>query len=265
MLIGVANSIAKGKDFDPLYTYNFVYEHNFFSIIQIYLNKFNIYNYNFIQFYKIYSKNANTISLLYHLDDTLEKMIQELDEEYLVALRHSFNNLSHEGYVIHINMTEEIIVYQKILKKLKGILTPPFCLELVFNAETARNPQDSFNDFFRLISMPEIKDFVKPVLDIPRFFHKQLPWVKEEALQNIIEGLNYLNEHKITPIFHLIDVTSNLQKRKHFCALGRGILPLDQILEYQKKLGLQFHSIILEHEDPESVIESIPFLQKYFL
>jgi hypothetical protein len=260
MNIGVANSISKKQAYNSIDSLEFIKNHNYFSLMQIYLNETHIDEYYFKQFYYFYSKYANKISIIYHLTYSIEDFLTNSYQDYIRSIQKYRVQLPPIGWVIHINMSQPKEKYKaKILElSLEGI--SPLFIEWVF--DPAVDVEKSIESFLKLILTHANDLSIRPVIDIPRFYHKDLGFTIHSATQHVNRIISSFNLHGIPIIYHLIDVASMEQKRKHFCALGKGIIPWNTLFPSICQSS-EDSIIIFEHEEKSQALESALFLKKF--
>jgi hypothetical protein len=103
------------------------------------------------------------------------------------------------------------------------------------------------------------------VQDISRLFDAVLGLTEEEAsklVSDVVQGLGQ-PDLEIPVLLHLIDSTSlDLEHRTHWCPLGTGVIPYDELLKQIFASTTRIEAVIFEFEDKRNPLESLPFLYK---
>lgn len=264
MKFGVANSICKKNGYDFIETARFALNHPELETIQLYLDQNHIHEQYYTQFYNFYNKFANTFLLIFHFPYSIEYFHQTDFHDALGIIQQFWCKLPHEGIIFHWDGTLTISHYFQILEQLQRQIHSPVLLELVFDQLEYRSPHKIVKAFTKIILETCSSFGVKPVLDIPRFFHQQVRLSVSQSISVVQELLHEFGSREIPVYLHLIDVKHARQHREDFCAVGEGIIPYPAILKQDPAFLSSIESVILELEDPAQVMPSIQYLHSLF-
>ena len=67
---------------------------------------------------------------------------------------------------------------------------------------------------------------------------------------------NFFTQNNIPILLHLVNFTSNTQRRHEFCALEEGYIPYPEIFAFIQKNRPSITGIILEFEDKINTLKS---------
>ena len=254
--IGVANSISSNFDFDPLDTIAFAKQSEY-PIIQIYLNE------EIIRDAKLLRKIAKGIV---DFDQVYFHAAGELNEEfaessYRSQLYEFLNDLEDTNYIIHFDERSSI---DKLIR-LADTLAKNGPQIYVENYFMNKGPEDAVKNLKKYMALFTLSSnfgtHLRPVLDLPRLFHKKIGFTAEESLEWTFQLINFFGNRRIPSLFHLIDATDPGQARSSYTSIGKGYIPYDQIFAFLKKTRPQIEGIVLEFEDKMNPLHSKEYIK----
>ncbi len=259
--VGIATSVSAAHDFDPLDTAAFLKEHPEFRIIQVYLNGGLVKNTSHLEAVKVRLDELAGIDVYYHLCMDLGASLKEW-EWYFSAIRELELHRSGRGFIIHMDPARPAREAEELLGFLTNKKIMPLWLENYFSgrgsADYLRQLQ-TYRDLFRLFRR---ECDIRPVLDIPRFFHRDHSITHEQSTRDVRDLLEKFAALGLPILLHAIDVTHPRQHREDFCPLGKGTLPYGEIFSYLRLKNLEtgVSGLILEYEDKRNPLDSLDFL-----
>ncbi|GAB4371298.1 MAG: hypothetical protein Kow0042_13980 [Calditrichia bacterium] len=253
--IGIANSVSANFGYDPLDAIQFAIQSNF-SIIQIYLPE-SIVNdraqLNRIR--QLLLSEPNLIPYL-HADGYLDG--EFVERAYTRLLFEFAAELNNSRVIIHF---DESTPLEEILKSIERLAQyeSPVLLENYFQKSGQENAEKNIRKYMAIFTLANSRGgavSLFPVLDLPRFFHKNLQMENDQALQWCYQLFNYFGNRQIPVLLHLIDCREASQERRGYCPIGEGYLPYQEIFSFIKKTAPTIEGIILEYEDKINPLKS---------
>ncbi len=253
--IGVANSVSANFSYDPLDAFRFARQSNF-KIFQIYLSE-NLLE----QPEKLDAISGKLVpnpfrNIYIHAAGYLNK--QFVESKYSKKLFAFMNQLENPRLIIHFDETaalEELLsIVEVIVKKQNSIY-----LENYFQSRGSVDAEKNLRKYlalFTLANSHQEKTHLFPVIDVPRFFHVNLEFEEEAALQWCFQIFNYFGNRQIPLLLHLIDCRDAKQKRSSYCAIGEGYIPYRKIFGFLRKTQPALDGIVLEYENKIDPLES---------
>lgn len=257
LLIGVANSISANFQFDPLDTFQFARQGNF-EIVQIYLNRQLLEQAETLA--SIRSEGAGFQAVYYHAEGFLNEDF--LKSEYRTELYRFLRSVESPNYIIHFDERaniDKLIRLVEILSKGAGKIY----IENYFLSSGKEAAEKNLKKYLALFTLStNFGQTVYPVFDVPRIFHRDLEFTREEALEWCYQILNFFGNRNIPLLLHLIDASTPDLSRFSFCALGSGCIPYDEIFKFIRKTAPNLAGIILEYEDKLHPLQSRDYLHR---
>ena len=257
--IGIASSVSATNGFDLLDTIQFARQENF-DYIQLYLNANTLQQKDTLQ--EVLNQQSQFTEIYYHAEGFLNNDFFE--SEYYKKMYSFLSNTISPNYIIHFDERMQPDQIEEIKEKIKNSFIKVY-VENYFienGKESSENNLKKYMDLFA--SSENIKEFLRPAIDIPRLFHKQTGFAPGESLILTYRLLNYFRELEIPLLLHMIDSTQSDMARHNFCPIGTGCMPYGYMLQFIANTQLTIESIILEFEDKVSPIESRDFIDIFF-
>lgn len=255
--IGVANSVSAHVGFDPLDTIRYARQENF-DVIQLYLDLQTLQNKETLQ--KILDQQSHFTEIYYHADGFLNDDF--FSSEYYKSLYSFLSNSIAPNYIIHFDERVEQEQMVQLREKIKASFLKVY-VENYFISGGKDTVQENIKRYMALFtSSEEIKEFLRPAIDIPRMFHKQTCLAMGEALILTYRLFNFFRELDMPILLHAIDSKLADMARHNFCPIGTGCIPYGYLMQFIANTPLAIESIILEFEDKVSPIESRDFIKK---
>ncbi len=258
---GIATSVSALYGYSPADTITYLRQHSIFSSLQIFIPS------DFQEKELLHPRISQTLNELSNTDIYIhiEGMLNHnlvSDTAYLQDIINATSQFSHKGYIIHFDQHTEIEDYEFLLQKLTDEGITPIWLEIYFTPD-GNNYQLQLSKYHSIFSLYHRRFTLRPVIDIPRFYHAQNQITMEQATVDLLLTLNLMKELKLPILLHLIDVKTENQQRKDFCALGEGIIPYRNIFHYIQNNNIVITDTILEFEDKIKPLESLNFLSDW--
>ena len=254
--IGVANSISRNFDFDPLDTMAFAKQSDY-SILQIYLNG------DIIQDEKLLGKIRKGVKdfeqVYFHAEGQLNEEFAE--SGYRAALYNFLDGIDNANYIIHFDEQSSI---DKLIRLVDTLAKdgPQIYIENFFLKDGTEDVIKNLKKYMALFTLSSnFGTNLRPVIDIPRLFNKKTGFSEEESLEWTFQLSNFFGNRRIPTLLHLIDATDTGQARSSFTALGQGVIPYDKIFNFFKKTRPALEGIILEYEDKMNPLHSREYIQ----
>ena len=258
--IGIATSVSALYNYDFNDTLDYFDQHSQFKSLQIYLDKEMVNNdTNIHQMLKRLALLENT-PVYFHLEGKLNSYLLE-NLDYLQKLAAINDLFEHQGFILHFDHKLEIMEYRELLQEFKENINSPLLIEIYFKAQNQTDYQQQLNKYQSLFSLFHKQFDIRPVIDIPRFYHINNKTSIEQATHDIKLTLNLMKSKELPVLLHLIDINNSRQTRSDFCTIGEGIIPYDEIFEYINYNKIQIENIILEYEDKIKPLESIKYFE----
>ena len=253
-ILSVASSV--GENYDTLDALNYAIE-NRFKGFQVYVNHQIISDVELRNTVREECKN-NDIKLITHAPDTLNwanVSNQDINKANEAILKYENDTLVVHHFDETISLDEAIRCLEFLNEQ--GVTT---CLENFFILG-ANSSEECFRSYLKLITWT-VKNNVKliPVFDIPRLYDDKVE-LKSKALGLIEEAFNTFLTIKTSIILHLID-GSSITNRNEWCPIGQGIVPYSEIFDRLNRYNIPVYMTILEYDDKQNPIESIPMLEE---
>lgn len=257
--IGVANSISANFQFDPLDTLQFARQGSF-EIVQIYLNRELLEQAETLA--SIRSEGAGFQEVYYHAEGFLNEDF--LKSEYRTELYRFLDSLESPNYIIHFDERSNIDKLIRLVETLSKEAGKIY-IENYFLSPGKIAAEKNLKKYLALFTLStNFGHTVYPVFDIPRIFHRDLEFTREEALEWCYQILNFFGNRNIPLLLHLIDATSTDFARFSFCTLGSGCIPYDAIFKFIRKTAPNLAGIILEYEDKINPLQSRDYICQIF-
>lgn len=251
MILGIADSVLKEKDYDPIDTIHFAVE-NKFSLVQVYVSESLIKD---KRLQKIISNVAsnNSLKLTCHSPITLGQ--DKLLEDFIKSAQAIMKQERVRKTVFHFDETTSLNQALTVIKKLQqnDLIV---CIENYFSSKNKKSVKDNIKKYLSLFAKAKSKDFpILPILDLPRFFDETNNIIDEatDIVQDLVQQLNNLN---YSIILHLIDSKSHNQERKNWCPFNEGVIPYERLFEHFNQLKVNIDHIVFEFEDTINTIKS---------
>ncbi len=242
--IGVANSISANFDYNPLDTLQFALNEGF-EMVQVYLSHALLHHPGwFNEFLEVLPEK---LPVVFHAQGNLNAAFFASD--YYQQLQTFLENYAAPRYVVHFDESVQVdrlvdIVEQHIVAEQVVLL------ENYFHRPGAEAAEKNIKKYMALFTLlVSGKGRLLPVLDIPRFFHAQLQWSSQQALNWVFQLINFFSLRRIPVLLHLVDYVTNKQQRHQFCPIGEGHIPYQEFFAFLRKTRPPISGIILEYED----------------
>ncbi len=241
--IGIATSLFKENDFDPIKTVEFALA-NKISIVQLYLNP--QLEYDSAQLADLHTLfEENQLTMLVHSPHYLNKAV--LDGHHTAALSKLFPARSKRYVVVHF---DEKCSMQEALKSAEDLNRAGFsiALENFYQGRTEKDLLENINNYITLIRLAaERKIDLVPVIDFPRLFIEHFAGCAPAFLTKLLlHGISLANRDII---LHMIDTKDAKLRREDWVPIGEGIIPYGEIFEMLEEYRFNILSAILEFED----------------
>ncbi|RMG41583.1 MAG: hypothetical protein D6732_02185, partial [Methanobacteriota archaeon] len=184
--VGVANSVSANFDFDPINTIQFARQSGF-EIIQIYLNRSILENHAVLK--QIREEESHFQKVYYHAEGFFNT--QFFGSDYQKRLFDFLTTASFSNFILHF---DEQVDIDGLLKYVESYPEdgPQIYLENFFQAKGPQKAEKNLKKYLALFTLLNMSPQVlKPVLDIPRIFHKNLGFTSEESIQWCYQLFNY--------------------------------------------------------------------------
>ncbi len=249
--IGIANSISANFEYDPLDTARFARNEGF-ELIQVYLSESLVKDAawwgEFVQ------ELGEAVNIIFHAHGDLNTAF--FTSDYYQALKAFFSQGIQPHYILHFDETVQVdhlvaLVEKQITNNEVLFLENYF---LSHGAEAAEKNLKKYMALFTLLVSGSNK--LRPVLDIPRFFHANLQWDDQVALNWLFQLMNFFSLRRIPMLLHLVDYVDNQQQKHQLCPVGNGYIPYKEIFHFIQKTSPLISGIILEYEDKLNPLKS---------
>ena len=257
--IGIANSVSVNFNYDPVDTIEYARQGNF-ELLQVFLNMALLGDKKTLQ--HIEAADTHFDQIYYHADGYLNDDFPE--SEYCQRLYSFLETIRTPSLVIHFDERESIDSLIGVARKLSE--RPPILyLENYFLKSGKENAEKNLKKYLALFTLSSTFGVtLRPVLDIPRFFHQNLEFNEQEALEWCFQSINFFANRQIPILLHLIDANSAAQERLTYTAVGSGYIPYEKIFRFIRKTRPPLAGIILEFEDKVHPLTSRDYLKKTF-
>lgn len=256
--IGIATSISALYNYDYTDTLTYFNQHHQFKSLQIFLNEAFVKDKKSIREMLDRVSAIENVDLYFHLQGELNTSFFE-NNEYLTSIAAIENQISHQGFILHFDHSPEIMEYGELLDNFKYFFQSPLLLELYFKSNNEKEYQQQLSKYQSLFSLYYKHYNIRPVIDIPRFYHLNNNIDIPRATHDVKLTLNLMKSKNLSVLLHLIDVCDHRQARGDFCSIGTGIIPYDDIFNYIRYNNIAIENIILEYEDKIKPLESLTF------
>ncbi len=249
--IGVANSISANFDYDPLDTLQFAVNEGF-ELLQVYLNQTLLSQTGWFDTFQ--RDLPEHMPVIFHAEGDLNDAF--FTSPYYHQLQTFLNGQSKPRYVVHF---DESIQVDRLVDMVEQQVAPGqvILLENYFRASGPEAAEKNIKKFMALFTLlVSGKDRLLPVLDIPRFFHAQLQWAPQQALNWVFQLINFFSLRRIPILLHLVDYADHQQQRHQFCPVGEGHIPYEEFFTFLRKTRPPISGIILEYEDKLNPLKS---------
>lgn len=255
--IGVANSVSANFQFDPLDTLNFARQSQF-DIVQIYLNEDTLDNARLQK--EIIQREVEFREIFYHAAGSLNNDFYQSD--YHRKLFDFLERSKFPNYILHFDERAGIDELIEMVNTLSESGFQLF-LENYFCQDGAVASEKNLKKYMALFTLTRnFGGSLLPVLDFPRIFNQNTGLDEAQALEWCFQIVNFFGNRQIPVLLHLIDSADSGQARSSFRAIGEGIIPYSQILNFIKKTRPALRGIILEFEDKINPLHSRDYLVK---
>lgn len=256
--IGIANSVSVNFDFDPLDTIKYAKQESF-EVIQIYLSQELLNNQKIID--GLHKQENEFKMIYYHADGFFNKEFPTSD--YFNSLIRFLQTTTQPNYILHFDENINIEKLFDLTDKLTSVGIKIY-IENYFQKSKKENAEKNIKKFTALFTLTNtVEDVIFPVIDIPRFFHKNLGFKKDEALKWCFQLFNFFSNKNIPILLHFIDCKDTTQSHHSYCPIGEGYLPYEEIFEFMKKTRPSISDIILEFEDKINPVVSRNFINQH--
>jgi hypothetical protein len=251
--IGIANSVSYNSDYDPLDTIQFMGQSEF-EIIQIYLNNELLENSRKLASLAEQLKNQSHSNIYFHAAGGFNQKF--LTTEYKETLFRFLDDFEQSKVIYHFDENEELESMLQIVDQFSAVNRILY-LENYFQGKGVQNAEKNLRKFtavFSLVNNFDVRVF--PVIDIPRFFHKNIRFSQPQALNWCYQILNFFGNRNLPVLLHLIDARNEKQERSDFCPVGQGYIPYQDIFKFIVKNRVAVEGIILEYLDKVNALQA---------
>lgn len=257
MRFGVANSIAKDKNYDPVDTLDFAIKQHI-KCVQLYIDQ--AWEQKPLLLDLITTRACqNGIVLLCHAPEPLNESVCE--KEILSVASRLLTYQKEKYLVVHFDEQQPIDTALTCINRLNrsGFTV---CVENYYQSYCPDKLIDTINQYNLLLENAYYDHHaLLPVIDIPRFFITQIrDQINPLFLTKMI--FNHLALYSYTPIVHVIDVSHWDQNRDSWCAVGKGLIPYRHIFRFLKENAIVAEFYIFEFENTEQVVQSIQYINR---
>ncbi|MGD9200088.1 MAG: hypothetical protein PVI26_00870 [Chitinispirillia bacterium] len=256
-IIGVATSVSKYVNYDPLDTLQFSLHYNI-KIIQIYLNENILFNARKIEKISTIARQNDKI-IICHSPYFLNK--NGISEKIISAANDIMQFQNEKKIIIHFDERENLtdsLEYVKILNN-RGLSV---CVENYYqnkNETSFINNLNRYNSLLILIKHFNLSAF--PVIDFPRLFITPI-FKNFDSLFICKQLCDLIAELSLPTTVHFIDFTNYNQNRSCWCELGKGLMPVFEIFSFLKIKHCIINHLILEFEDKRMFLDSVSKIQR---
>lgn len=257
--IGIANSVSSNFGFDATDTLRYA-DHEQFELLQIYLNRRQTSDVVACRNQLKPLFTARPRGVFWHLEGGLNSELVAGD--YLEQVTAVLSLVEQPAVIVHFDEKAPLDEALQIIGTLreKGYRV---YLENYYQAPGAVNARKNVRKYLALFTLANSQEAnLWPVLDLPRFFHRDLNLPPEEALNWCYQALNYFGNRRLPILLHLIDSHGPDQQRHSYCPVGEGYLPYRDIFGFARHNQVRFEGIILEYEDKLNPLKSRENLQE---
>ncbi|MGM0443538.1 MAG: hypothetical protein ACQEQV_05065 [Fibrobacterota bacterium] len=250
--IGIATSIFKEKDFDPLETVRYITDRGL-TTVQLYMDS-------------ALEKDMDALNNLREL--CTEKKLHVLchspyylnrevinDGRHIASLNRVFPRNQKKEVVFHFDEETTVETALSVIRMLnKNSIT--VCLENYYKFTDRDSLVTNINRFNLLINRAAEQNLdCIPLIDIPRLFIAGFEEFNSLFLTELL--LNNITYSNRSVILHLIDFTDRRQRREDWCAIGSGLMPYETLFDIMKRYRLQVRYAVLEYEATDPVPDSL--------
>ena len=258
-IIGVATSVSKNVNYDPIDTLQFSLQYNI-KFIQIYLNENIIFNKSKIEKIRTIAYQNDKVIICHSPYFLNENAISKTMISAAIDIMYF---QKEKNIIFHFDERENLadsIEYIKILNN-RGLSVYVENFYQNNNEISFINNTNKYNCLLILSKYHNISAF--PVIDFPRLFIS--PIVKHFDSLFICKQLcDLVVELDLPTIIHIIDFTNFNQNRNCWCALGNGLMPFSEIFSFIKKKRCLIDHVMLEFEDKRMFLDSVSVIQKMY-
>lgn len=251
--IGVANSVSSNFAYDPLDAMHYAMQSEF-EILQIYLTEDFLNQKSKANRLRDEIKKAQFSTIYFHADGLLNN--EFFNKEYLNKLFDFLTPFNCSRMILHFDEAAALEDSLKMIDVLSGRNIVIY-LENYFRKKGRENAEKNLRKYLALFTLANSQSVhVFPVLDIPRFFHRNLQMDSDKAIQWCYQIFNYFGNKHTASLLHLIDTRDPHQDHRSFCPIGEGYIPYRKIFGFMQKTQTPVEGIILEYEDKISPLKS---------
>ncbi|GAB4335793.1 MAG: hypothetical protein Kow0037_16230 [Calditrichia bacterium] len=260
--VGVANSVSANFEYDPIDALKYAHLSEF-DLFQLFVTPEMISDDGWFLRAKEYSQK-NAIRRLY-LHGSGYFSPELVKSGYFLNLCQINEDLGGAGIVLHFDEDESLDTMLKAAR-LVAEKTVPVYLENYFKAPGSSAAEKNLRKYQAVFTLlpNQAEAMLRPVLDIPRFFHQNLAFQPAESLNWCFQMINFFNNRRLPLLLHLLDCHSAAQERNSFCALGSGQIPYRELFQFIRKTAPAIEGIIFEFEDKINPLKSREFLQSLY-
>jgi hypothetical protein len=259
--VGVANSVSFNVDYDPLDTLYFAHQSKF-NLLQVYINEVMLKQQETLEELKNKLKKFPDIQVYFHAAGEFNQ--EFVSSDYREKFFNYVDQFDEPKIIYHFDEKEDLDTIIKLVERLDAKNRLVY-LENYFTLQGPLNAEKNLRKFlaiFSLVNNFETKIF--PVIDIPRFFHKDVHFSNETALNWCFQVLNFFGNRRIPVLLHLIDARNSEQDRNDYCPIGEGYIPYLKIFNFLKKNQVEIEGIILEFMEKINPLKSRDNLYDFF-
>ncbi|RQV99262.1 MAG: hypothetical protein EH225_11880 [Calditrichaeota bacterium] len=241
--VGIANSVSFNVDYDPVDTLYFAHQSKF-DMVQIYINEAMLEEKQKLVELVDRIKEMPLSTVYFHAHGEFNREFAGSD--YKVKLFNFLNRFENSRLIHHFDENEDLDNIIQLVDQLHADNRRMY-LENYFQKQGASNAEKNLRKYtavFSLVNSFESKIF--PVIDIPRFFHKDIEFTDETSLNWCYQILNFFGNRRMPIVLHLIDALDPKQDRNDYCPVGKGYIPYKEIFNFIRKNRVQIEGIILE-------------------
>jgi sugar phosphate isomerase/epimerase len=253
-LLGICELKFDGISFDPARTLSFCRD-NAIGVCQIYTDSRILDDPGYLTELRESALKLD-VALISHSPLPLNG---NLSETLIAAVGELLAYQNEKKLVVHFDESQDlensICAVQRL--NLHGLAA---CVENYFASTeqtSVLRTVDSFNAVFRAAKNRNLK--VCPVLDLPRLFVSDIVRA-HDSLSLAKQMMENASRFSGSAMFHFIDFADLGQSRSKWCAIGKGLMPYNEIIAAAKKNNLMTRECILEFETPQLVLQSLEWM-----